>query len=95
MHNHDEIDRNHDEFEHNRNEIAHNHGEIVHNHGEIGHDHNYERLSPFHARNLFEFLRAAAFWLFAATGLFWLLRVGPRDLFGAKSKHRHSDGFDD
>lgn len=108
-HNHDKIAHNHDEIEHNHDKIAQNHdkidrnhdgfernhNEIAHNHDEIGHDHNCERLSPFHARNLFEFLRAAAFWIFAATGLFWLLRVGPRDLFGAKSKHRHSDCFDD
>ncbi len=97
-HNHDKIARNHDEIGHNHDETARNHDEIGHNHDEISDIHGkigHERLSPFHARSLREFLRAAVFWLFAATGLFWLLRVGPRDLFGAKSKHRHNDCFDD
>lgn len=33
----------------------------------------------------------ALFVVFMLTGLYWVFRVGPRDLFRAKSKHHHHD----
>ena len=76
------------EFEELRHEIS----ERAHN---PEHDHGHGIATLFHMHNALDALRLSLFAIFMLTGLYWIFRVGPRDLFVAKSKHHHHDPDDD
>lgn len=59
------------------------------------HDHGHGIATFFYSHNAWDALRLSLFAIFMLTGLYWIFRVGPRDLFVAKSKHHHYDPHDD
>ena len=56
---------------------------------ELEHEHGLSSIFLPHVA--WDVLHLALFVVFMLTGLYWVFRVGPRDLFRAKSKHHHHD----
>ena len=71
---------------------------IHHEHELDSHHEHIPELEPEHGLSsiflphvAWDVLHLALFVVFMLTGLYWIFRVGPRDLFRAKSKHHHHD----
>ncbi len=88
VHHHHHEHTHHDEDLHNHDEDLHNHDEDL--------DHHDEEISGHHGlltRMKDSPLSFATFILFILTGLFWIMRFGPRHLFETvQGRHHHQHG---